>query len=51
MKKSKAYAFSLGKRKYFYRNEKIELFYNVLFLLLGAVEFYFMSIIAYALIK
>ena len=44
-------AFKFGNRQYYFKNEKIEFIYNMIFLLLGSAIFYFYSLLFYAIVK
>ena len=47
----KVEAFRIGKKRYFYKNWKWEMFWEFLGCLLIFVNFYFFSIVCYALVK
>ena len=47
----KIYAFKWKKTKYYFKNEKIEFIYNLLFLFLGSAIFYFVYIVLYAILQ
>ena len=44
-------AFRFNKRQYYFKNEKIELIYNLLFLLVGSAIFYIYGLLFYAIVK
>lgn len=51
MKKEGLKAFKLGKKQFYFKNEKIKMFYEGLGLLLLFCEFYFFSLVFYVLVK
>lgn len=51
MKKEGLRAFRLNGRQFYFRNEKIKTLYEGLGLLLCFVEFYFLSLVFYAIVK
>lgn len=51
MKKEGLKAFKLGKKQFYFKNEKIKMFYEGLGLIVFFVEFYFLSLVFYALVK
>ena len=51
MKKEGLKAFRFGKSQFYFKSEKIKMFYEGLGLLLFFVEFYFISLVFYAIVK
>lgn len=51
LKKQGLEAFRFSNKQWYFKNEKWEMFYNLLFLIAGSTIFYFVYIVLYAIMQ